>query len=264
MKLIWLSDLHFACAGETVLGHDPSVRLAAAIDDINTYHADAHLCIVSGDLVNRGGEKEYRELKTHLDELAMRWIPMVGNHDNRALLKAELTPAGLHADQGFVQYHVPTGAGHIVCIDTLKENHDSGEYCASRYAWLNRTLSGVNGAPVYIFMHHPPAPIGLPMQDQDCLENGNKFLDFLKDHADVRHIFAGHVHRPVTGTLNNIPFTTMRSCLYQAPPPWPAWNWDTFVPASEAPNYGIILMTGQNVLVHYHQFAAHNLGLQDT
>lgn len=260
VKLIWLSDLHFVSSGEEVLGHDPTVRLTTAIEDINAHHGDALTCVISGDLVNRGATAEYRELKSHLERLEIPWIPMVGNHDDRALLKAELTPVGIANDHDFVQYALKTDVGHILCLDTLKAGRDAGTYCAERYAWLDARLTDASAAPVYIFMHHPPAKLGLPMQDQDCLENGDDFLAFLKQRATVRHLFSGHVHRPVCGTLDDIPFTTMRSCLYQAPPPLPVWDWDTFRPAAEAPNYGVIELTGRDVRVHYHQFAHHDQG----
>lgn len=262
VKLVWLSDLHFTCAENRVLEHDPTVRLTAAIDDINAHHGDALACIISGDLVDRGGVAEYRELKTHLDKLAIRWVPMVGNHDVRDVLRTELVPEGLADGHSFIQYSLPTDAGLVLCLDTLKAGSDQGEYCADRYAWLGEALTAAGDVPTYVFMHHPPGRLGLPMQDQDCLEKFEEFLSFLHAKGSVRHLFVGHVHRPISGSLSGIPFTSMRSCLYQAPSPWPSWNWSTFAPAAEAPNYGVIELTDENVLVHYHQFCPFELGTE--
>ena len=61
MKIIWMSDLHFARAGD-VLGHDPRLRLEAAVAHVNRHHADADCCIISGDLVNRGELADYQAL----------------------------------------------------------------------------------------------------------------------------------------------------------------------------------------------------------
>lgn len=49
-KLIWMSDPHFTQEGD-VLGHDPRVRLQAAIDHINDHHSDARMCCLTSALM---------------------------------------------------------------------------------------------------------------------------------------------------------------------------------------------------------------------
>ncbi len=258
VKLIWLSDPHFVSEGE-VLGHDPRVRLKGATDFINQNHADSSFCVVSGDMVNRGSEADYRGVAEQLGQLQVPVLPMVGNHDVRDLFRAAL-PVPETSMDGFIQYTVPTSEGLIVCLDTHKVGSDAGEFCAQRREWLENVLSAAGDTPVYIFMHHPPMHLGLPMQDTENLENGEAFLDLVSGHSNVRYLFIGHVHRPITGTVRGIPFATMRSVLYQAPAPVPAWDWDSFAPGKEAPNLGVLTIDELGVNLQYVQFCAYSEG----
>lgn len=233
-KLIWMSDPHFAIVGD-VPGHDPRVRLRAAVDHINNHHSDADMCIISGDIVNRGTRADYEGVKHHLSELSVPYFPMVGNHDNRDLFRKVLPlPEICMAD--FIQYQVTTPDAVMICLDTHKEGSDAGEFCQVRSKWLRETLASTANSPVFIFMHHPPMPLGLPMQDTENMRGGDAFLDLIADFECVKYLCIGHVHRPITGTIRGIPFSTMRSILYQAPPPRPEWTWDSFKPSAEYRN----------------------------
>ncbi len=50
MKLIQITDIHFVPGKRLLHGLDPYERLRSCIADINTNHADADLCIITGDL----------------------------------------------------------------------------------------------------------------------------------------------------------------------------------------------------------------------
>lgn len=259
-KVIWLSDLHFTHNG-LVQGHDPRVRLDHAISHINDLHDDADFCVISGDMVNRGTEQDYTALAAQLQALKIPYFPMTGNHDNRLLFRQSFAMPSTLMDE-FVQYSHRTKDGLFLCLDTLKSGADAGELCDIRLAWLRNQLDAAGESPVYIFMHHPPGPLGLPMQDQDCLENADVFLDVITAYPCVKHLLIGHVHRPITGTIRGIPFATMRSVLYQAPAPRPAWDWSTFHPSAEAPSLGVLTISNGNLILQYEQFCAAETGVQ--
>lgn len=257
-KVIWMSDPHFTKEGD-VQKHDPRVRLTAAIEYTNRLYSDANLCIISGDLVNRGTVADYAALKDNLDTLKIPFLPMAGNHDERVNLRATL-PLPDTCMENFIQYSVTIAEGILLCIDTQKTGSDAGEFCKERRDWLHRALQNAGNTPVYIFMHHPPMNLGLPMQDTDKMENGEAFLDLLSEFDCVKYLFIGHVHRPVTGTVRGIPFASMRSILYQAPAPQPEWDWDTFKPSEEAPNLGVLTIDNLSVNLQYVQFCEYALG----
>jgi len=261
-SLIWMSDPHFTKSG-LVSGHDPRVRLSAALDFANLHYGDAQVCVISGDMVNHGTAQDYEALQTHLEHSDIAILPMVGNHDDRAAFKSTLSVPDTCMDD-FVQYSVEIDGGLIVCLDTQKTGSDCGVLCAQRLAWLKQTLEGANDLPVYIFMHHPPMQLGLPMQDTDSLENPQDFWDVVTGFDCVKYLFIGHVHRPISGVVNAIPFSTMRSILYQAPAPRPDWTWDTFAPANEAPNFGVIEVSDGAVMLQYVQFCDFETGVDQT
>ncbi|MEM7343364.1 MAG: phosphodiesterase [Chloroflexota bacterium] len=251
MKLIWLSDLHFVTPPATMFGFDPSAHITAAINYINQFHSDADYCIITGDLVDDGEKQSYLNLKSLLAPLTMPLFPIVGNHDNRAALREVFAPP-ITDQHDFVQYTVTTSEGLLIFLDTLIPNQSHGTLDAQRLQWLSQTLDQFPDQPTYLFMHHPPIDLGLGVLDEQNFDNKLAFSSLLKEHPHVRHLFAGHVHRPISASLSGIPISIMRSLLFQASLPYPPWDWDTFEPADEPPMLGIILMQQGNVVVHYH------------
>ena len=258
LKVIWASDLHFTSEGN-VLGYDPRVRLGAMVEHINAYHSDADFCIVSGDMVNRGSRQDYDGLASYLGQLSIKILPMMGNHDHRGQMRETFSvPQSCMPD--FIQYSVSTPEGLIACLDTQKTGSDAGEFCDMRRDWLMDTLQKAKSQHVYLFMHHPPHCLDLPMQDQDRMENGDAFLDLVSSFDCVKYLFMGHVHRPISGLVGGLPFSTMRSVLYQAPAPRPEWDWETFKPATESPSIGVISIKAGSINLHYEEICDHGTG----
>jgi len=112
-------------------------------------------------------------------------------------------------------------------------------------------------------MHHPPLSLHLPPLDDSNLEDSDAFLDVISAHNNVKHLFMGHVHRATTGTIRGIPFASMSALSFQAPPPRPAWGWDNFNPAHEAPQYGVLHIQKDSVVLQYTQFCAFSDGYSD-
>ncbi len=139
MKLIWLTDLHFVPAPQTLSNHDPRVRLQLAIDDINQYHQDATYCIITGDLTDDGQPETYQQLQAMLAQLTIPVLPLAGNHDERSALLAVFTPPTTPGSE-FVQYSVDTFEGRLVCLDTIIPGKSNGRICHQRFAWLKETL----------------------------------------------------------------------------------------------------------------------------
>lgn len=261
MKLVWLTDPHFLT--EPAWGLDLDARLTAAIAHINAHQSDAAYCFISGDLTNDGGAPVYDALRERLDRLAMPWFPLVGNHDDRTHTKALLGERVMF-DSEFVQYAVETEAGVILCLDTLKMDavDGEGELCAERMGWLSEALDRYNDRSAFIFMHHPPMNVEMAF-DKIKLTNGEAFLDLVSRHGNVRHLFMGHVHRPITGNARGVPFTTLRATSFQAPGPGPRWDWNSFAIAEEAPAYGVVYLKDDSVIVHEELFCKADFGRSD-
>lgn len=253
MRLIWMTDLHHSSSG-LVSGKDSRAQIQSAIRYVNDHYSDADGCIISGDLANRGDQRDYTELQALLSTMAIPYYPMVGNHDTREHIQSLLTiPDQCMPD--FVQYALPTEPVKILCLDTQREGSDHGEFCEQRMRWLKSELDSSDDQPTYLFMHHPPIPLNLPNQDDSGIGNGDELMALLTHYPNVRHLFIGHVHRPINGLVNGIAFSTLRSTTVQVPAPRPAWTWDTFTPADESPTLAVVDIDQHNVLVHSMEFA---------
>ncbi len=236
-QIIWLSDLHYDDA--PVVGHDPVARVEAAIEYVNTHYGDADLCMISGDLVETATAQSYAAVIRRLNRLAMPWMAVPGNHDRRALFLDHVPQHG-SVMPGFAQCVVDLPGLRVIGLDTLVEGKDHGWLCEVRLDWLSTQLQAGDDTPVIVFLHHPPVDLGLPMLDPDRLHNGEALLTLLARFPSVRQLCFGHVHRPVAGSIRGLAYTGLRSALYQAPPPVPAWDWTTFKPVLEAPELGVV------------------------
>ncbi|MEO0486317.1 MAG: metallophosphoesterase [Pseudomonadota bacterium] len=240
-RFIWLSDLHYLAEG-LVQGHDPRVRLQAAISLINAHYSDAGFVVISGDMVETPTAANYAALARELSQLSIPYLPLPGNHDDRALMARHLLLPDTVMD-GFVQYEVAFDGARLVCLDTLKPGSDAGELCEARRDWLRNRLAH-RVTPTLLFMHHPPMPLGLPMLDPDRLEDGDSLLTLLETSGGIDFIGTGHVHRHIYGTHRGMGFATLGSVLYQAPPPDPPWTWAGFKPSGEPPRMACVTVEG--------------------
>lgn len=252
MKLIHVTDPHLTKPGEKLYGIDPAERLAQCFADINAHHADAALCVITGDLAHWGDENSYALLRDLLGELAMPWQLLLGNHDNRGVFLRSFPEAKVDR-HGFVQHADRVGATRLLFLDTAEAGTHAGSYCERRQDWLRAQLSESGDAELYIFMHHPPLRIGLPSLDAIGLMQRARFQELIAPHKErVRHIFFGHVHRPVSGTWNGIPFLGLRGTAHQC---WLDFQAQEQPPGShEPPAYGIILAEEHSTIVHVHDF----------
>jgi 3',5'-cyclic-AMP phosphodiesterase len=251
MKLIQLTDLHLMPAGERLHDLDPQARLDAAIADINAHQGDAALCVLSGDLANAGDVPSYQALRASLARLRVPWRLMVGNHDDRANLLRVFPDTPLDA-HGFVQTRVELDGARLLLLDTLEPGQAWGRYCARRLSWLETELAAAESRPVYLFTHHPPFPIGLPSLDRMTLRDDGPLGALLERHGGVRHLFCGHVHRPIAGSWRGIPVSALPSTNHQV-----AFDLVTVAPVPDSPGppaYGVIFIGPDTTIVHMHDF----------
>ncbi len=253
MKIIHLTDTHLVDPGQMLYGLDPRARLDAAIADINAHHADAALAVVTGDLTHFGDAAAYANFREAMTALRVPHLVLVGNHDKRATCLAALTHAPRDPN-GFVQGVHDTKAGRFIFLDTLDETSHAGQMCAKRLDWLAQTLSGApQNAPLFVFMHHPPFPVGVQAMDEIALKERAAFAEIIAPHRTrIRHLFFGHVHRPISGSWNGIPFSTLRGTSHQV-----AFALDPLAPhlaSHEPPAYGVVLIDHDSVVVHAHDF----------
>ena len=99
MKFIHLSDLHLVAPGTLLHGLDPMWGLERCVASIRAHHADAALCVVTGDLTHDGEPAAYDAARRCLAGLPMPVHLMIGNHDDRAAFRAVTSQAPATAEQ---------------------------------------------------------------------------------------------------------------------------------------------------------------------
>ncbi|QRM54073.1 phosphodiesterase [Sinorhizobium sp. BG8] len=256
-KLIVFTDLHMTPEGTTIIGLDPYARLNSGIEHVNRYHADADLVIVTGDLTHRAEAASYLRLKALLARLAPPLAVTIGNHDNRETFLHHFDQVEPDAN-GFVQRSIDFPDCRVLLLDTLfappyeyPMSH-AGFLCERRLAWLDNALGTAAGKPVLIFMHHPPHRTGFVGMDAIRLGNERQFYDIVLRHGNVRHIFAGHVHRTIGGSHRGIPFSIFKSPCHQQPMPFESPNPSLSV--DEPGAYGIVVLTDHGLQVHTEDY----------
>ena len=248
MKLIHLTDLHLVPPGELLWGLNPFARLDAALTDIAAYHGDADLCIITGDLTERGEVAAYEALKDRLKRFPIATHVLLGNHDDRANF---LGVFGGADHSGHVQKAIVMDGAHLLLLDTLKGPPSSaGLYDAPRRTWLRAELAKAAGDPVYIFMHHPPFDIGHALMDRIKLDDAEAFAALLDGH-NVRHIFFGHAHRSISGVWRGIGFSALPGVNHQLP--LVMGSVETIY-SDEPPMYAAVTISNGTTIVHADAF----------
>lgn len=246
-KIVHLSDIHMAPAGERVVGFDPAARLAAVVEAVNAEHADAALCIVSGDLADRGDEVSYRRLAPLLAGLVPPVRLMLGNHDRREPFR-RVFPEAPDDGAGFVQEATDLGALRLVLLDTLDEAAPSaGRLGSARLAWLEKALAARPDAATLVFLHHPPFPLGIDYFNAMLLEDGDRLEALLDRHPQVIHTAFGHVHFATCGRSGRRSFSATRGTCHPLHP-LPAGLSARYV--DRPPACDVILVDGGRVVVH--------------
>ena len=252
-KLIHLSDLHICPMGERIVGFDPAARLRAVVASINRDHPDAHACILSGDLTDRGDKDSYVRLRDLTRHLKPPTYYMLGNHDRRQPF-LEIFEGVTVDENGFVQSIVDLGNTRLILLDSLDERVPSaGRLCPHRMAWLERVLGESTDRRVIVFIHHPPVSIRVECFEYMLLANGGELDALLRRYPVVQHVAFGHVHLPVFGRVGPYSISSARGTCH---PIQVTLNGLTVTYVERAPSYELILVDGDTVLVHHVQLAA--------
>lgn len=254
MKFVHATDPHLTSPGIDLWGMDPGARLSEAFADMARIAVDAAFCVITGDLTQDGAPEAYADLRARLprsDRMPVKL--MLGNHDDREAFRAAFPDRPVDED-GFVQWVEQWGAGRFLFLDTLEAGQHVGRYCARRCAWLADQLAraAAAGEPVYLFLHHPPFAVFMPGMDLLRLADEAALSAVIADSgAEVRHMFLGHLHRPISGTWRGIPFSAAGALSFRASDAF----YDRPVVLRRGPgSYGLVEADERQTLVHMHDF----------
>lgn len=250
MKILQFTDIHLTRQGDTIGGRDPNANFAKGLAHALDLHGDAEAVFITGDLSDWGDEDDYARLKSIIAGIPMPVHLMIGNHDDRQLFTSVFPELG-NAD-GFVQYAVKMSLGTALCLDTWGPDTHAGHFCEDRARWLTAQLEQIEG-PVWLFMHHNPVPIHVAPMDKIMLLDAERFGATIAPFAQkIRHIFHGHCHLPLSGSLHGIPFSAPRGTNHAG---WPDFSATRLLASAELPeSYAVIFATPNSVMTHMVEF----------
>lgn len=192
--LAQISDPHIGSAE----GGDPERDLADAVRALAALRPRPDAVLLSGDLAEHGLPAEYARVRALLEPLPMPVLPLPGNHDDRAALRAAFPPPGeADAAPDAPSRDVATcGDLRLVVCDSTLPGRADGALDAEHRGWLDRRLAEAPQTPTIVAMHHPPLLTGMPAFDALGLAPGDRaaLADQLRRWPQVRRVVAGHVH----------------------------------------------------------------------
>ena len=104
-------------------------------------------------------------------------------------------------------------------------------------------------------INQPDQPQELAGGEPDLFSKFDPIIEMRRDllaSGPVTHVFAGHIHRTITATVDGLPMTVFKSPCHQMPMVLGAEGSGHSVPEPGA--YGILTTRGPNVVVHFEDF----------
>jgi 3',5'-cyclic AMP phosphodiesterase CpdA len=255
MKLIVVGDPHIYKESNEDRRVDTAVYLAQLVEHINTRHADAAYCLFIGDLTDEGELEAYKRFKQLIEPLLVPSLLMIGNHDNRKNFQTILD------ENDFIQFTLDLGTRYrLIALDSLNAppydtlEHHAGFLSSQRMLFLEKSLQTAGNRTVIIAIHHQPFRIGLPGMDTIRLFNGDSFMKLIGRFPNVKMLLMGHNHRTISGVVNGLPFSCFKSMDMQTP-----LDFESLDPSggiAEPPDYGVLSLSEESILVHHEDFSA--------
>ncbi|WP_120498702.1 metallophosphoesterase [Kiloniella sp. EL199] len=250
MKILQLTDIHLTTPGQTIAGRDPNENFNKALKHALQNHSDAEAIFITGDLSDWGEAKDYQHLKSIIGSLPIPVHLCIGNHDDRNTLIDEFPD--LKGEGDFVHKVIPLSLGHAIVLDTWGEETHAGHFCERRSKWLTNQLTTLKG-PIWLFMHHNPVPLNIAPLDKIMLLDADRFAETIKPHKEkIAHIFHGHCHLPLSGSLHGIPFSAPRGTNHAG---WPNFSATDLLTSSDlAESYSVIFAEKDHTMVHMVEY----------
>lgn len=204
LKFVQLSDVHFLENGANtafkMVGETPRL-LDDAVNQINEQN-DLDFVMITGDLIDKGLEKELSAALTHVNNLRYPWYFAFGNHDrcvggylDTKLFMDKLKDANPNYKFNKSYYAFTPKKGYrVIVLDDIITNEvtSQGFVDEEQYQWLNKELNKASKDVVLIFMHVPLIePFASP---NHRLRNAAKVMSLIESYKNPIGVFQGHYH----------------------------------------------------------------------
>ncbi|MEV0354739.1 metallophosphoesterase [Nocardia sp. NPDC050697] len=210
MLLAHLSDPHLRA---DALAAAPAANLHLALGRVLALEPRPECVVLTGDLVEYG-HRAYDQLRELIARFPLPLHLVVGNHDDPAAVRETFAGSAALGGGSETHYVVDHAELSVVVLDSRQPGGPSGRVGERQLALLDRVLSERAERAVFVCLHHPPVPVGIPFLDAMGLTDADALGEVLARHLCVVRVLAGHVHRavsaPFAGTQVSIAPSTHR------------------------------------------------------
>ncbi|MCG5215681.1 metallophosphoesterase [Streptosporangium sp. KLBMP 9127] len=199
LRIAHISDIHIGGSPQSVERAERVMRYLAALP------GPIDALIVTGDLADHGTVEEYEIVRDLLRRSPYPTVICPGNHDSRPeFRKVLLGEQGDGPPNGPVNQVLHLAAATIALCDSSIPGRPDGLLADETLAWLDDVLAA-SRVPVFVGMHHPPIPLGLPYVDEIRLGEAHRLAEVLGRHPSAAALLVGHAHTAASGTFAGLP-----------------------------------------------------------
>jgi Icc protein len=258
LTFIHITDTHLGPQRDFHLhGLNAARHLERLVTLINELREPPDFAVHTGDLANDRRAESYAIAQDILAALQVPVYLVNGNHDDRALLRATLD-APLHPSgdpAAPLDYTFEVKGERFLVIDGHSDAVPDplGQLSPEQLVWL-RDEAQRSSAPLTVFLHYPPFPIGSLWFDENMpLVNGEALHAVLCTVRDrLRGVFFGHAHHSYQIERDGITYTCAASGLMQYA--WRPWDERPQVDLDSPPAYNVVRYFPDQVVVQGYTF----------
>lgn len=210
-KIALLTDLHLDLQNTTVNGCDTKTNFINSFQCISNEQPD--FLIINGDICNSVGNLDtYIWLKEQLDNIAVSYHVLPGNHDDTNLID-KVFGKDAYTNQNYRKITVKEN--EILCLDS-----SLGYISNEQWDWLEESVRLMTSRHIILFMHHPPIiAFSKHMESKYAFTEMRRFEQLAFRYSDKHfYVFAGHYHMERTIIKDNITLFITPSLYVQIHP----------------------------------------------
>jgi 3',5'-cyclic AMP phosphodiesterase CpdA len=181
---------------------DNNERAASAVALLNAESPAPAAVVLTGDLVNDAHPDEYAALSELLAPLEIPMLPLPGNHDDRALVRATFGDFDWSDTEHLSWVRIVDGV-RVVGLDSTRPGSDGGEFDAARAEWLASALAVPHAGATLLAMHHPPFVTGIEWMDRAGFVGLDVLVEIISS-SSIDRIICGHMHRSIGSSVRGV------------------------------------------------------------
>jgi 3',5'-cyclic AMP phosphodiesterase CpdA len=214
--IVHISDTHFLAESKLLYGTvDTDATLVQALAQLESSGMHPEALVFTGDIADLGEEDAYRRIRGIVEpaaeRLGARVIWVMGNHDDRARMRADLLDESPLTDPVVVSLRL--GGLRLIALDTSVPGYHHGALSSEQLSWLENELATPAPEGTVIALHHPPIPTTVALMPILELQRQQELADVIRG-TDVRAILGGHLHYSTTSMFAGVPVSVAAATCY--------------------------------------------------